>query len=198
MFKYYNVYEYFKLIKIVKLVSLIYLSYILKNNVKFIQKQSYQLYVIPNKILKISTTYLFNYINIVNFLKKYYIQTFKNKNETFSKTKDNLSTKEDNNFTILYGVHNGCIECPICQENVINIYDNLPNKKIKHKIKFNKDNREVVQLLKCKHIYHKECIDMWYNQQYYSGLIKCPLCNVESKEYVDLKNDIFEIKEDTY
>jgi len=51
---------------------------------------------------------------------------------------------------------NKCIECLICIE------------------KFNKD--DIVTQIKCKHIFHKDCIKSWLCKQSY----KCPICRIEA------------------
>jgi hypothetical protein len=55
-----------------------------------------------------------------------------------------------------FNSENKCIECLICIE------------------KFNKD--DIVTQIKCKHIFHKDCIKLWLCKQSY----KCPICRVEA------------------
>jgi hypothetical protein len=82
-------------------------------------------------------------------------------------------------------INSQCEECSICLDNLYNpnglnkhIYLNC-FKCLKYLKFFNTNNKKIVILNNCNHIFHEACINKWKN-------IKnvCPLCNKEFNYYI--------------
>ena len=59
--------------------------------------------------------------------------------------------------------------CSICQNKIFDNFDNTNTQ--------NDTNKNVLASLKCGHIFHKECIDRWFQTKK-----SCPLCKYRQNE----------------